>query len=258
MFRFTRLAIKTPLSRTIIPSRIYTAPVTHVWRHNFSNTPFIQSEKKLNEEEDDLETIDPKDYPELYPENDKDIEFNESDEQIDTDWFVDPDYSDEKILSETDFIPMWQRQALGEHLEDRLALQQASRDLMESGQLTAESLCSLLKESKMDHVKVIDVREKCDWAEYMIVASSSKGDKYLSSVAEHIGGMVKKAIRSSPHQTQPVPHIEGRNDKSGWILVDLGRIVVHLFTPEMREHYDLEGLWDSVSSDPTQPMKLEE
>lgn len=37
--------------------------------------------------------------------------------------------------------------------------------------------------------------------------------------------------------------MEGRDSDSGWLLIDLGRCVVHLFTPEMRQLYDLEGLW---------------
>ncbi|KAF1795986.1 Oligomerization domain-containing protein [Mucor lusitanicus] len=247
--------------------RIYTAPAISniAWQHqqhHFSTTLFARNEDKKNKE-DDLEEIDPKDYPELYPQEptlEQEAAFDETDEQVDTDWFVDPEYAQEKQLSEKDFIPMWQRQALGDHLEDRLALQEASKELMASGKLTAETIRSLLEESKLDNVQVIDVREKCDWAEYMIVASSAKGDKYLSSVAEHVGGVVKKAIHSNPTalKQQPVPHIEGRNDKSGWLLIDLGRIIVHLFTPEMRDRYDLEGLWNSVSTDPTQPMSIDE
>jgi ribosomal silencing factor RsfS len=41
------------------------------------------------------------------------------------------------------------------------------------------------------------------------------------------------------------------------VLVDLGKVIVHLFTPEVRERYDLEGLWNSVSTDPTEPMKID-
>ncbi|KAI8642148.1 Oligomerization domain-containing protein [Parasitella parasitica] len=268
MFRSTKnLAIQS-LKRPVFcksiafTSRIYAAPVFNALkghqRQHFSSTFFVGKDKKA--QDDDVEEIDPKDFPELYPETiDKD-EIVAKDEQVDTDWFVDPEYAEEKQLSDKDFIPMWQRQALGDHFEDRMALQKASKELMASGKVTVETICSLLEESKLDNVKIIDVREKCDWAEYMIVASSAKGDKFLGSVAENVGSAVKKAICSSPNQLkdQPVPHIEGRNDKSGWLLIDLGRIIVHLFTPEMRERYDLEGLWKSVSNDPTQPMSIED
>lgn len=46
----------------------------------------------------------------------------------------------------------------------------------------------------------------------------------------------------------PTIRIEGRDDQSGWVLVDLGQCVVHLFTPEVRQHYDLDGLWNEESN----------
>lgn len=211
MFRLAR-TLKTPLLLrkslvTVKPGRVITPSISYTWQQcqTFSHNSILFTSNKTTdkpadttvekktipfEEEDDLEVIDPKDFPELYPEESEDTEFDENDEEVDKDWFVDPEYADEKQLSETDFIPLWQRRAVGDHLEDRLALHQVSKDLMESGKLTAETLQDLLVESKMDQVQIIDVREKCDWADYMIVASSGKGDKYLSGVAEHIGTVV--------------------------------------------------------------------
>jgi ribosome-associated protein len=37
-------------------------------------------------------------------------------------------------------------------------------------------------------------------------------------------------------------HREG-DSHSGWVLVDFGAAILHLFTPEDRVYYDLEGLW---------------
>ena len=37
-------------------------------------------------------------------------------------------------------------------------------------------------------------------------------------------------------------HIEG-NDDSGWVLVDFGDVILHIFTPEQRAFYKLEALW---------------
>jgi ribosome-associated protein len=34
--------------------------------------------------------------------------------------------------------------------------------------------------------------------------------------------------------------------QSGWIVLDYGYVVVHLLSPEMRDYYDLEGLWQKA------------
>ena len=36
--------------------------------------------------------------------------------------------------------------------------------------------------------------------------------------------------------------VEGTPD-SGWVLIDFGDAIVHLFSPEERTYYNLEGLW---------------
>jgi ribosome-associated protein len=36
--------------------------------------------------------------------------------------------------------------------------------------------------------------------------------------------------------------LEGHPD-SGWVLVDLGSVIAHIFSPQRREYYDLEGIW---------------
>lgn len=42
-----------------------------------------------------------------------------------------------------------------------------------------------------------------------------------------------------------VTRMEGYSD-GNWILIDLGHVIVHVFTPEQREFYNLERLWSEL------------
>ncbi len=58
----------------------------------------------------------------------------------------------------------------------------------------------------------------------------------LQSLADAIREEAKK-------QFQVNAGVEGE-PVDGWLVVDLGDVVVHLFSPEQRDYYDLEKLWD--------------
>ena len=54
-------------------------------------------------------------------------------------------------------------------------------------------------------------------------------------MAEHLSRRLKEA----GYGTRPV-NGQGQGD---WVLVDAGDVIVHLFRPEVRDYYDLEGMW---------------
>jgi ribosome-associated protein len=92
-----------------------------------------------------------------------------------------------------------------------------------------------LDDDKADDIKVIPLAGKSDIADYMVVASGTSSRR-LDSITEHLLENLKSSgVRGS--------HAEGR--RSGeWVLIDAGDVIVHLFRPEVREHYAIEKLWE--------------
>lgn len=74
----------------------------------------------------------------------------------------------------------------------------------------------------------------------MVIASGTSSRR-LDSITQHLLERLKSAkVRGA--------HAEGR--RSGdWVLIDAGDVVVHLFRPEIRQHYALEKLWETDFGD---------
>ncbi len=81
----------------------------------------------------------------------------------------------------------------------------------------------------------MDLRDVSLITDYFVIGSASN-ERQLNAVTEHIRDELKKRAQLYPWRT------EGRGE-DGWILMDYGDVVVHLFSPEVRSYYDLEGLW---------------
>lgn len=93
-------------------------------------------------------------------------------------------------------------------------------------------------EKKGFDVTAIDVSRVSDIADFIIICSGSS-TKHCQTIAEELQ-------KNAKYYKFPIS-IEGYS-KGDWILVDIGDIVVHIFTEETREIYDLEGLWYGVPS----------
>jgi ribosome-associated protein len=57
----------------------------------------------------------------------------------------------------------------------------------------------------------------------------------VSAIAEHLARRLKEA----GYGTRPVDGLASGD----WVLVDAGDVIVHVFRPEVRAYYDLEGMW---------------
>ena len=93
-------------------------------------------------------------------------------------------------------------------------------------------ITSVLDEYKAQDVQVLPLPDFAV-ADDMVVASGTSS-RHLWTLADKLS----RALRSDGVQTV----MEG-DASSDWIVLDLGDVIVHFFTPEKRRFYDLEGLW---------------
>jgi ribosome-associated protein len=91
-----------------------------------------------------------------------------------------------------------------------------------------------LEEKKGEDIILIDIHEISDFADYFVICSGTS-DRMLKALADDVSERLRNEMKIHAR-------IEGESD-SGWILVDLGNIIVHLFSPDRRDYYRLEDLW---------------
>jgi ribosome-associated protein len=85
-----------------------------------------------------------------------------------------------------------------------------------------------------EDVLLLDIRPVSTIADYFVICSGAS-ERQIQSICEDIWAELKGA------GIRPL-HSEGAAS-SGWILIDYGSVIVHIFLPQTRDYYGLEQLW---------------
>ncbi len=98
----------------------------------------------------------------------------------------------------------------------------------------ARHIVNYLEAKKGEDILLLDIHELTDFADYFIICSGTS-DRMLQALADqvqeqvHLNHCLKGRVEGEP--------------RDGWVLIDYGEIIVHLFSPERRNYYRLEELW---------------
>ena len=95
-----------------------------------------------------------------------------------------------------------------------------------------------LDDDKAENIVTIDLEGRSSLCDAAVIASG-RSSRHVAAMADHLA----RKLKESGYGTRPVSG-QGQGD---WVLVDAGDVIVHLFRPEVRDYYDLEGMW-SVGS----------
>ena len=98
----------------------------------------------------------------------------------------------------------------------------------------AEAIALFLDNKRGREIKIIDMNGKTDICDYMVLATGTS-----NTHVQTLGGEVEYEM--SRRGIEPL-HTEGR-DGNTWMVLDYAHIMVHVFTRDTREFYNLDKLY---------------
>jgi ribosome-associated protein len=98
----------------------------------------------------------------------------------------------------------------------------------------ARRVVDALSDRQAEDVVMLDIHQVAPFTDFFVIATAQN--------PRHMNALIDAFDKDLARDGIKTLHREG-DANSGWLLVDLGPVIVHVFTPEDRVFYNLEGLW---------------
>ncbi|MGB2541006.1 ribosome silencing factor [Leuconostoc suionicum] len=104
-------------------------------------------------------------------------------------------------------------------------------------QETLNTAVQAVDNKKANNIVALDMREVSLMADYFVIADAAS-TRQVQAIATEVKDKIQEAGGS-------VPFMEGFQ-AGEWVLMDLGDVIVHIFSTEGRDFYNLERLWNDA------------
>ena len=101
----------------------------------------------------------------------------------------------------------------------------------------AQKAVEAATEKQATDIVLLDVRDVCGFADYFVLGTG-ESDRQIVAISEEIERSLKK-------DGERLIHWEGTGD-SGWVLLDYGDVIVHIFASFERKFFNLEEMWSAA------------
>jgi ribosome-associated protein len=91
-----------------------------------------------------------------------------------------------------------------------------------------------LDDDKAEQIATIDLEGRSSLCDTIVIANG-RSSRHVASIADRLARRLKEAGYGTCH-------VDGLT-QGDWVLIDAGDVIVHVFRPEVRAYYDLEGMW---------------
>ena len=115
---------------------------------------------------------------------------------------------------------------------------------MQTQQLLATAVATL-DEHKAEDICVLSVKKISSLTEYFIIAAGTS-NTHVRALSDYVEEKLGQA-GTPPLRTEGYA-------SGGWVLLDYGSVIIHVFTPQMREFYNLERLWQDGEPVPAEQL----
>lgn len=109
-----------------------------------------------------------------------------------------------------------------------------------SSEATALAIAAHAEEKKAIDIVTLDLRGLIDYTDFFVIATGNT-DRQTKAIHDAVQFGLKHDHDLLPRRVEGLPQAQ-------WILMDYLDVVVHIFTPELREFYRLERLWGELRS----------
>lgn len=109
----------------------------------------------------------------------------------------------------------------------------AGGSVLEAGEIAKKAMEAALDKQATD-ILMLDIREASYFADYFVICSADS-NRQIQAICDEIDRVLSGDGINLYRR-------EGSVD-SGWVLLDFGEVIVHVFSPSQRGYYELESLW---------------
>jgi ribosome-associated protein len=99
----------------------------------------------------------------------------------------------------------------------------------------ARRVVDLASDKQASDILLLDIRAVSLIADYFVICTAAS-ERQTAAILKDLSEKLLEEFRRKPL------HSEGKAD-SGWVLLDYGDVIVHVFSPTQRSFYNLEQLW---------------
>ena len=103
----------------------------------------------------------------------------------------------------------------------------------------ARRVVDLASDKQASDIVLLDIRGVSLIADYFVICTAGS-ERQASAILKDLGDKLLEEFGRKPR------HTEGKPD-SGWVLLDYGDVIIHVFSVDQRAFYDLEQLWAAAT-----------